>query len=137
MFIRRILPLVLLSALTIVGSTAGAVIAANSQGYPSTVRTAHPTHSVTVQLDRYIGPEFVGDSPNSGPTTGGTTVTITGAALTLVSEVLFGGVSASYTIVSNSEIIATSPAESAGTVAVQIAGVRGLLAPEYGEFTYS
>jgi hypothetical protein len=72
MFTRRILPLALLSALTIAGSAVGAATAANSQGYPSTVRTAYPTHSIAAQLDRYIGPVITGVSPDSGPTTGGT-----------------------------------------------------------------
>jgi large repetitive protein len=139
MFTRRILPLALLSALTIAGSTAGAAIAANSQGSPSTVRTAHPTHSITAQLDRYIGPEITRVSPDSGPTTGGTTVTITGADFTPVIEVAFGAVPASYTIVSSTEIIATSPAESAGTVTVQMRDVAGWTPypGDDGEFTYS
>ena len=82
MFARRILPLALLSALTIAGSTAGAAIAANSQGYPSTVRTTHPTHSITAQLDsRYFGPEITGVSPDSGPTTGGTSASSGGCGL--------------------------------------------------------
>jgi IPT/TIG domain len=139
MFTRRHLPLTipLLAALTIAGATAGAAIAANSQGHPSTVRTAHPTHNITAQLDsRYLGPEITGVSPDSGPTTGGTTVTITGADFTPVIEVAFGGVPASYTIVSSTEIIATSPAESAGTVGVQMRDVAGWI-PLPGEFTYS
>ena len=136
MFIRRILPLALLSALTIAGSTVGAAIAANSQGYPSTVRTAHPTHSVTAQLDRYIGPVITGLSPDSGPTTGGTTVTITGTDFTVVTGVEFGSVPASYRIVSSSEIIATAPAESSGTVLVRMGDVAGLV-PTVAEFTYS
>jgi hypothetical protein len=135
-FIRRVLPLALFSAVTIAGSTVGAAIATNSQGFPSVVRAAHPTHSVTAQLDRWFGPGITGDSPDSGPTNGGTTVTITGTGLTVVTEVLFGSVRASYTIVSNNEIIAISPAESAGTVAVSIVFAGGPGAG-HGEFTYS
>ena len=135
MFIRRVLPLALLTAFTIAGTTAGAAIAANSQGYASTVRTAPPTHSVTAQLDRFMGPVITGVAPDSGPTTGGTTVTITGLDLTVITEVAFGSVPASYRIVSSSEIIATSPAESAGTVPVRIGDIAGPV-PTVTEFTY-
>jgi hypothetical protein len=84
-----------------------------------------------------FGPEVTGVSPDSGPTSGGTTVTITGLALTLATGVLFGDVPASsYTVVSNTEIIATSPAESAGTVEVET--TQGpLLGFGGASFTYS
>jgi hypothetical protein len=81
-------------------------------------------------------PVVTAASPNSGPTSGGTTVTITGSRLTLVTAVLFGNVKASYTIVSSSEIIATSPAESTGTVVVQ-AEDGTILGPTTAYFTYS
>jgi len=138
MFARRHLPLSipLIAALTIAGAAAGAGIAASAQSDPSTVRTVHPTHNITAQLDRYIGPVIEEVSPDTGPTTGGTTVTITGVDFTPVIEVAFGGVPASYTIVSSTEIIATSPAESAGTVGVQMRDVAGWM-PNPGEFTYS
>ncbi len=85
---------------------------------------------------RPIGPEILSASPNSGPVGGGTTVTITGQALTAVSGVLFGNIPASYKIVSSNEIIATSPAESAGTVAVQVKDGT-VLEPSAIDFTYS
>ena len=66
------------------------------------------------------GPDVKAASPNSGPASGGTMVTITGIDLTIVTGVLFGNVPASYTIVSSNEIIATSPAEPAGTVALRV-----------------
>ena len=136
MFIRRNLPLALLAALTIAGSTAGAAIAAASHGNPSTVQPVHPTQSITAQLDRYIGPVTTGISPDSGPTTGGTMVTITGTDLAVVTAVAFGNVPASYRIVSSTEIIATSPAESAGTVPVRMGDLAGPV-PYVKDFTYS
>ena len=81
-------------------------------------------------------PEVLSVSPNSGPASGGTTVTITGDYLTYAGAVLFGGVPASYTIVSNAEIIATSPAESAVTVAVQVKSGPAVEPSDVG-FTYS
>jgi IPT/TIG domain len=136
MFIRRYLPVALFAALSIAGSTAGAAIATNSHGNRSTVELAQPTHGATAQLDRYFGPVITGVSPDSGPTTGGTAVTITGEDFTVVTQVAFGGVPTSYTIVSSTEIIATSPPESAGTVTVHMGDLAGPV-PTVGEFTYS
>ncbi len=58
MFTRRVLATaaVLLSALTIGGTTAGVAIAASSQSHVSTDLPAHPTHGLTVQLDRWVCP---------------------------------------------------------------------------------
>lgn len=100
---------------------------------PLAVQLVMPT---VASAARYYGPVVLAASPNSGPTTGGTTVTITGEALTLVSSVWFGNVPASYTIVSSTEIIATSPAESAGTVTIE-AKDGTVLAPGGAEFKYS
>jgi IPT/TIG domain len=81
-------------------------------------------------------PSVTAVSPDSGPASGGTTVTITGIDLTYISGVDFGNVPASYTIVSNSEIIATAPAESRGTVVVQVKA-GSLFEPSSADFTYS
>lgn len=101
-------------------------------GLPLAVQLMMPTAASA----RYFGPVVIAASPNSGPASGGTTVTITGEDLTLASAVLFGNVPASYTIVSNTEIIATSPAESAGTVTVEVKD-RTVLSPSGAHFTYS
>lgn len=85
---------------------------------------------------RFAGPVLLTASPNAGPTTGGTAVTITGEALTLVSSVWFGGVPASYTIVSSSEIIAIAPAESDGTVPIEVKE-GAAICPGSADFKYS
>jgi hypothetical protein len=85
---------------------------------------------------RTWGPMIIAASPNVGPPSGGTTVTITGDDLTMVTGVLFGSVPASYTIVSNNEIIATAPAEAAGSVTVQVKDGPRLIPSDAG-FTYS
>ena len=64
----------------------------------------------------YIGaPTITSLSPNSGPTTGNTTVTITGTNFTGATAVTFGGAgpAKSFTVVSSTEITAVSPATSA------------------------
>jgi alpha-tubulin suppressor-like RCC1 family protein len=58
-------------------------------------------------------------SPTSGPSAGGTTVTITGANLQGTSEVHFGATPAtSFTVISPTELTAVSPAEPRGRVDV-------------------
>jgi PQQ-like domain/IPT/TIG domain len=54
-------------------------------------------------------PVVSGVSPTNGPPAGGTSVTISGVNLTGASAVTFGGVAASFTFVSDSQINATSP----------------------------
>ncbi|MBW8809340.1 MAG: IPT/TIG domain-containing protein, partial [Lysobacter sp.] len=68
-------------------------------------------------------PTVTSISPTSGPTGGGTTVVITGtgfAAAPATGAVKFGATNATYTINSNTQITATSPANSAGTYDVTV-----------------
>jgi hypothetical protein len=70
-------------------------------------------------------PTVTGVTPNSGPTAGGTTVSITGTGFNCVSGVSFGGVPATgVTTVSPTQITATSPA-GAGTVNVTVTNCNG------------
>lgn len=65
-------------------------------------------------------------SPASGPTRGGTTVTLLGHAFSGASKVMFGSVSAtSFKINSDSSITAASPAENVGTVDVTVVAPGG------------
>jgi hypothetical protein len=64
-------------------------------------------------------------TPNSGPTSGGTNVTIIGTGFTGVSSVSFGGTTSSFTVVDATEISATTPAHSAGAVSVNVVGTPG------------
>ena len=65
-------------------------------------------------------------NPASGPVAGGTSVTITGTNLTGAALVHFGTSAAtSLTVVSGTEITATSPAGSAGTVDVTVTTPSG------------
>jgi large repetitive protein len=69
-------------------------------------------------------------SPASGPTTGGTTMAITGAGFTGATGVNFGAAAAAtFTVNSATSITATSPAASAGTVDVTVANSGGTSAP--------
>jgi IPT/TIG domain len=72
------------------------------------------------------GPTVIGISPSSGPTTGGTSVTITGTGFTGVTGVTIGGAAAtSVTVVSPTSITAVTPANSAGTASVLVTTTGG------------
>ncbi|MCL4434228.1 MAG: IPT/TIG domain-containing protein [Actinobacteria bacterium] len=83
-------------------------------------------------------PTVSGISPVSGPTSGGTAVTITGTNFASGATVMFGAVTATAATVSSStSIVATSPAESAGTVNVTVTTAGGTSATSSADqFTY-
>ncbi|GAA3607738.1 hypothetical protein GCM10022223_24640 [Kineosporia mesophila] len=65
-------------------------------------------------------PTVSGLAPATGPTTGGTSVVITGSNFRGTSKVEFDGVAASYSIDSTTQITATAPAHSAGAANVVV-----------------
>ncbi len=86
---------------------------------------------------RYV-PSVTGVSPSSGPTGGGTSVTITGTGFTGASAVDFGSTAAAkLTVDSGTEITATSPAGS-GTVNVTVTTPGGTSATSSSDdFSYA
>ena len=108
-------------------NTATQITATSPAHAPGTVdvrvTTAGGT-SATSATDQYTyiaAPMVTAVSPSSGPTAGGTTVVITGANFSAATAVTFGGTPAiGYTIDANTQITATSPAGSAGTVDVRV-----------------
>jgi len=91
---------------------------------------------VTVSLPL---PTVTAVSPNAGPTTGGTSVTITGTNLTGATAVKFGSTNATnVVVVSATSITATSPAGSAGAVDVTVTTLGGTSATSGADqFTYA
>jgi PKD repeat protein/N-acetylneuraminic acid mutarotase len=83
-------------------------------------------------------PSVTGVSPSSGPTAGGTTVTVTGTNFIGATAVTFGGTSASsFTVDSATQITATSPAHAAATVDVRVTTAGGTSAATPGDhFTF-
>jgi hypothetical protein len=77
-------------------------------------------------------------SPRSGGVAGGTTVTVTGTGFTSATSVQFGGNDASsMTLVSDTQITATSPPGAAGTVDVTVMTPAGTSAISLADkFTY-
>ena len=105
-----------------------------------------PNHTLTSTnpnqtLQSCPAPTITGISPTSGPTAGGTTVTINGnnfTGLTGASAVKFGSVNAtSYIVNSATQITATAPAGSAGTVDITVTTPGGTSATSTADqFTY-
>ncbi len=88
--------------------------------------------SFTHNGSRYVfvaAPVITHISPNSGPTSGGTTVSIYGSgfnSLSGASAVRFGDTDAtSYTVISSTEIRAATPPHAAGTVQVTVSALGG------------
>jgi hypothetical protein len=98
--------------------------------------------SAAVAADDYTyvlsKPAVTGVSPTSGPTAGGTTVTVTGSGFTGATKVVFGTVAAtSYSVVSDSQITAVSPAQAAATHNIYVTTSVGTSVPVAADqFTY-
>jgi IPT/TIG domain len=92
-----------------------------------TVTTSGET-SATSFADLYtyvVRPAVFGVSPNAGPSTGGTTVSISGSGFSTASQVTFGGVAAGFFINNDASITATAPAHAAGTFDVTVTSPGG------------
>ncbi len=83
-------------------------------------------------------PTVTSVSPNAGPASGGTTVTIKGAEFTGATAVRFGASEAtSFTVESSSQVTATAPPGAAGTVDVTVVTPAGTsLATAADRYTY-
>jgi phosphodiesterase/alkaline phosphatase D-like protein len=87
--------------------------------------------------DLLLEPTITGVSPTSGPTGGGTTVTITGTNLTGATSVKFGSTAATITTNTATSITATSPAGAAGAVDITVTTAGGTSATSSTDmFTY-
>lgn len=96
-----------------------------------------PRSNTYLQGSRRLTISSVG--PGSGPTTGGTTVAVTGTGFTHSASVLFGGVPAvAVAYVSSTQLLATSPAHASGTVSIAaVESPHNQLATLAGAFTYT
>ena len=100
--------------------------------------------SATSTADQYTyisGPPVITNvSPDSGPVTGGTTVTITGTGFTDAGAVDFGtsNVATQWTIVNYTTIVATTPVGQLGTYDIQVSNPSGNSSPVTAdEYTYT
>jgi len=110
-----------------------------------TVTNASGTSSDVALLDKFTyvaAPTVTNVSVNSGPTTGGSTVTITGTGFVGVTSVSFGtgpyGESPTYDVASATSITAVVPSQAAGVVGVVVTAAGGTSAPATGDhYTYT
>jgi copper(I)-binding protein len=112
------------------GSSAGAVslTVTNSDGQSATLAGAFTFLSP---------PRLSGISPVSGPTTGGTPVTLTGTGFLAGATVTFGSAAASsVVVVSSTRMTAITPASSAGAVSVTVTNGDGQSGTLAGAFTF-
>ena len=94
--------------------------------YPGSTTQSSQTLVESGGLPSPPTPELSGVSPNAGPTSGGTQVTITGTNLSGATAVNFGSNKAtSFTVNGSTSITATSPPGSAGDVAVTVTTPEG------------
>lgn len=86
----------------------------------------------------YVAPAVSGVSPAVGPTTGGTTVTVTGSGLGGTTEVLFGGVPGTGLVVApdGTSLTVVAPPHTAGAVDVTLVA-PGADTTLPGAFTYA
>ena len=83
-------------------------------------------------------PTLTSVSPTSGPTTGGTTITLTGSNFVSGATVRVAGVAATNVVFSSAtQITARTPAGTAGARDVQITNPNGQSATRTGAFTYT
>jgi hypothetical protein len=83
-------------------------------------------------------PSFGSVSPTSGPTSGGTVLTITGSSFVSGATVRIGGVNATgVTFISTTQLRATTPAGTTGGKSVQIINPGGLSASRGNAFYYT
>ncbi len=84
-----------------------------------------------------LPPTVTNISPSSGPIAGGTAVTITGTNFVAGATVTIGGVAATnVTVVSATQITATTPPRAAGSVDVRVQNPDGQFGTRAGGFTY-
>ncbi|WP_228001490.1 beta strand repeat-containing protein [Nocardia australiensis] len=80
-------------------------------------------------------PTLISVNPTAGPLVGGTSVTLTGTGLTTTQSVTFGGVVASFTVVSDTQVVAVTPPGAAGAVDIVVTTSGGSVTAT-GGFTY-
>lgn len=80
-------------------------------------------------------PTIASLTPTSGPTSGGTAVTIAGTNLTDTQEVTFDGAPAPFSVINSTTVSAVTPPGAAGSVDVTVTNSGGA-ATDVGGFTY-
>ncbi|MFF7231604.1 IPT/TIG domain-containing protein [Streptomyces sioyaensis] len=88
------------------------VVTVTTPGGTSTAATGNPYYTYLA------APVLTGLIPSHGPDFGGDAIVLGGSNLTYTDAVTFGGVPASFSAISDAQVVATSPGGAAGTVNV-------------------
>ena len=95
------------------------------------------TGAAWIDFELAAPPRITGISPSSGPSTGGTRVSLTGSGFEPGATVSFGGVAASgVTVVDAGHLSATAPAHAVGVVDMEVSNPSGSRTTLSGGFTY-
>ncbi len=111
---------------TVVGSTTINAVAPSHSSGPVNVVVTNPGGQSDTETNGYVyaaapAPTVGGITPNTGPSAGGTSVTINGTNFVAGATVSIGGTAATGVVVNNATTItATTPAHAAGTVNVVV-----------------
>ncbi|GAA2301943.1 hypothetical protein Scani_25300 [Streptomyces caniferus] len=99
---------------------------AHAAGVVSLAVTAQGGTDTTSDPFRFVGPPTAtGFSPLTGLPAGGTLVGITGTDLSTTTGVTFGGVPATFAVLSATQVAAIAPAHSLGAVSITVTTTGG------------
>ncbi|WP_217439606.1 IPT/TIG domain-containing protein [Nocardia barduliensis] len=112
------------ASFTVVSDTEVTAVVPAGTGNAAVTLTTRGGTSDSVGYTYVPAPALASVVPDSGPETGDNAVTLTGTGLTATTAVRFGGVSATFTVISDSEISATAP-PGAGPVGVTVSTAGG------------
>ena len=119
------------------GLQAGVTYYFRVRAYTTSNVESAPSAEVSHTPPVAVVPMLTSISPTSGPSAGGTIITLTGTNFASGATVLVNGVAATgVTFVSATQVRATTPAGSAGARSVQIRNPSGQSASLAGAFTY-
>ncbi|MBQ0904605.1 IPT/TIG domain-containing protein [Micromonospora sp. U21] len=118
------------------GTTITVVTPPNAAG-PATVELVFPAGEVTAPTFTYVAPTIESVVPNQGPSTGGTTVTITGTGLGAATGVNFGDTPGANVVVdqTGTSLTVVTPPGAPGAVDVTVL-IPGANATAPDAFTY-
>jgi hypothetical protein len=128
------------SGFTVISSTEITAVAPAGAGTVDVSVTTPGGTSATNVSDEFsylAAPTVTGLTPASGPTGGGTTVTVTGTGFTTATAVEIGGTSASFVVVGDTELVVITPASGPGAIDLTVASGGGTSATSLAdEFSY-
>ncbi len=102
------------------GTTVTGTIPASDTAGSAAVELTFPAGTVDAGALIYVAPAITAVSPSQGPNEGGTAVTLTGTGFTGATDLVLGGDSLPFTVVSDTEITFTTPAHPAGLVDISV-----------------